>query len=296
MRIFVTGASGFVGQAVVRELLDHGHQVLGLARSDKSAAALTEAGAEVHRGDLTDIDSLVAGAAAADGVIHLAFIHDFSKFQANIETDNAAVTAMIAALAGSDKPFIGTSGTLMLAPGRLATERDAAGSYGLGGGVTRGDTEKVVTGAEGVRGGVVRLSPSVHDAGDHGFIPMLIGMARDRGYAAYVGDGANRWSAVHRSDAGRVYRLAIEQGRPGATWHGVGEEGIAMRDIAAVIGEGLGLPVRSIAPEEAPGYFGWMAGFAGSDNPTSSAITRETLNWEPQGIGLLEDMRANYFG
>ncbi|QDZ08324.1 SDR family oxidoreductase [Sphingomonas panacisoli] len=293
MRVFVTGASGFVGQAVVRELLDNGHQVLGLARSDASATALTEAGADVHRGDLTDIDSLLAGTAAADGVIHLAFIHDFSKFQSNIETDNAAVKAMIASLAGSDKPFIGTSGTLMLAPGRLATERDAAGSHG--GGVTRGDTEKVVTGAEGVRGGVVRLSPSVHDAGDHGFIPMLIGMAREKGYAAYVGDGANRWSAVHRADAGRLYRLAIEQAQAGATWHGVGEEGVAMRDIAAVIGEGLGVPVRSIAQEEAPGYFGWMAGFAGSDNPTSNAITRETLGWEPRGIGLLDDIRANYF-
>lgn len=293
MRVFVTGASGFVGQAVVRDLIDHGHQVLGLARSDASAAALADAGAEPHRGDLTDVDSLLAGAAAADGVIHLAFIHDFAKFQANIETDNAAVKAMIAALAGSDKPFIGTSGTLMLAPGRLATEHDPAGSHG--GAVSRGDTERVVTGAKGVRGGVVRLSPSVHDAGDHGFIPMLIGMARAKGYAAYVGDGANRWSAVHRADAGRLYRLAIEQAQPGATWHGVGEEGVAMRDIAAVIGEGLGLPMRSIAPEEAPGYFGWMAGFAGSDNPTSSTITRETLGWAPRGIGLLDDMRAHYF-
>lgn len=294
MRIFVTGASGFVGQAVVRDLLDHGHRVLGLARSDASAAALADAGAEVHRGDLTDIDSLVAGATAADGVIHLAFIHDFSQFQANIETDNAAVQAMIATLAGSDKPFIGTSGTLMLAPGRLATEHDAARSHG--GGVTRGDTERVVTGAERVRGGVVRLSPSVHDAGDHGFVPALIAMARDKGYAAYVDDGANRWSAVHRADAGRLYRFAFEQAQSGATWHGVGEEGVAMRDIASVIGEGLGVPVRSITAEEAPGYFGWMAGFAGSDNPTSSAITRETLGWEPRGIGLLEDMRANYFG
>ena len=294
MRIFVTGASGFVGQAVVRELLDYGHQVLGLARSDASAAALTAAGADPHRGDLTDIDSLLAGAAAADGVIHLAFIHDFSKFQENIETDNAAVKALIAALEGSDKPFIGTSGTLMLAPGRLSTERDAVGSHG--GGVSRGDTERAVTGAQGVRGGVVRLSPSVHDVGDHGFIPMLIGMAQAKGYAAYVGDGANRWSAVHRADAGTLYRLAIEQARPGATWHGVGEQGIAMRDIATVIGDGLGLPVRSITAEEAPAYFGWMAGFAGSDNPASNAVTRETLGWEPTGIGLLDDMRANYFG
>lgn len=294
MRVFVTGASGFVGQAVVRELLAGGHQVLGLARSDASAEALTEAGADVHRGDLADTDSLLAGAAAADGIIHLAFIHDFSKFQANIETDNAAVTAMIAALDGTDKPFIGTGGTLMLAPGRIATEHDPAGSHGAA--VTRGDTERVVTGAAGVRGAVVRLSPSVHDAGDHGFIPMLIGMARAKGYAAYVGDGANRWSAVHRTDAGRLYRLAIEQARPGAIWHGVGEQGIAMRDIATVIGEGLGLPVRSITAEEAPGYFGWMAGFAGSDNPASNAITRETLGWAPSGTGLLDDMRANYFG
>ncbi|MBN8809290.1 MAG: SDR family oxidoreductase [Sphingomonas sp.] len=295
MRIFVTGAAGFIGQAVTAELIGHGHDVLGLARNDANAAILEAAGAAVHRGDLNDADSLIAGVRQADAVIHLAFIHDFAKFQQNIETDNAVVTAMIEALGGSDKPFIGTSGTLMLPPGRLGTEQDRPGSRG--GGVSRGDTELVVTGASGVRGAVVRLSPSVHSQADkHGFVPMLIKIAREKGHAAYIGDGANRWSAVHQLDAARLYRLAVERTPGGKTYHGVGEEGVAFRDIATVISEGLDLPVRSIAAEEAPGYFGWMAGFAGSDNPASNAITREALGWEPTHPGLLDDMRAHYFG
>lgn len=294
MRIFVTGAAGFIGQAVTRELIDHGHQVLGLARNDDNAAILEASGAAVHRGGLSDPDSLIAGAAAADGVIHLAFIHDFAKFQQNVETDNGVVKALIDSLAGSDKPFIGTSGLLMLRPGQVATEKDAPASHG--GSVTRGDTETVVTGAAGLRGAIVRLSPSVHDTNDRGFVPMLIGLARDKGYAAYVGDGANRWPAVHRLDAARLYRLAVERTGGGMTYHGVGEEGVAFRDIAGAIGEGLGLPVRSISPDEAPGYFGWMAGFAGAESPASGAITRETLDWEPREIGLIDDMRAHYFG
>lgn len=294
MRVFVTGAAGFIGQAVTAELIAHGHQVLGLARNDANAAILEKAGAAVHRGDLNDTDSLIAGAADTDAVIHLAFIHEFARFQQNIETDNAAVTKMIAALAGSDKPFVGTSGTLMVAPGRLATEHDRGGGHG--GGVTRGDTERVVTDAEGVRGAVVRLSPSVHSKDDkHGFVPMLINMARDKGYAAYIGDGANRWSAVHQLDAARLYRLAVEQGEAGAIWHGVGNEGVAFRDIATAIGNGLSLPVRSVTADEAPGYFGWMAGFAGADCPTSNAITREAFGWEPREIGLIQDIRMNYF-
>lgn len=292
MRVFVTGASGFVGRAVVEDLLAAGHQVVGLARSDDSAAALIAAGAEAHRGDLSDPGALAAAAAQADGVIHLAFIHDFSQYQANIDTDRVAVEAMLGALAGTGKPFVGTSGTLMLVPGRLATETDKAAKYGDAN--TRGDTESVITGADGVRGSVIRLAPSVHDAGDHGFVPRMVDAARKHGYAAYVGDGANRWSAVHRSDAATLYRLALERGEAGSAFHGVAEQGVAIRDIATAIGEGLGLPVRSIGPEEAPGYFGFLAMFAGSDNPASSALTREKLGWNPTGPGLLDDIRANY--
>ena len=294
MRVFVTGASGFVGRAVVRELLAAGHAVTGLARSEDSAAALIAAGAEAHRGDLTDRDSLISAANDADGVIHLAFIHDFSQYQANIDTDRAAVEAMLGALAGTGKPFVGTSGTLLLAPGRLATENDKSQKHGDAN--TRGDTEAIVTSAKGVRGSVVRLAPSVHGDGDHGFVPRMVDAARQHEFAAYIAEGANRWSAVHRDDAATLYRLALERGTAGAIYHGVAEEGVAIHDVATAIGDGLDVPVRSLTQEESGAFFGFLAMFAASDNPASSVITRDALRWQPTRPGLIADMGANYFG
>jgi len=294
MRVFVTGATGFIGSAVVRELLDAGHQVLGLARSDASAEALTRAGAEVQRGELADTEGLAAAAKACDGVIHLAFIHDFSAFEAATLTDQQAVKAMTTALEGSGKPFVGTSGTMTLPAGRIGNETDEPAVNGNLRGVTENIT--LAAAAHGVRASVVRLSPSVHGAGDHGFVPMLIGLARSTGVAAYIGDGSNRWPAVHRLDAARLFRLALEKAAPGTRLHGVAEEGIPMREIAAAIGEGVGVPVRGLGAEEAALHFGWMAMFAGVDNPASSAVTRETMGWRPKGPGLLADMRENgYF-
>ena len=291
MRVFVTGATGFIGSATVQDLIGAGHQVLGLARSDASADALALLGAEAHRGDLTDLDSLVAGARACDGVIHTAFIHDFSQFMANIETDRRAVEAMTRALEGSNKPIAIASGTLMVAQGRLATEADTSPDPNAG----RAAAETRVLNTKGVLGSVVRLPPTVHGAGDHGFVPRLVAAAREKGVSPYVGDGANRWPAVHRLDAARVFRLAVERGATGAL-HAVGEEGVPMRQIAETIGAGLGVPVRSIAPDEAPAHFDFLAMFVATDNPTSSAATRSKLGWTPQGPDLLTDMRDNgYF-
>ncbi|HEX3365221.1 SDR family oxidoreductase [Phenylobacterium sp.] len=297
MRVFVTGAAGFIGSATVQDLLAAGHQVLGLARNDANAEALAKVGVDVHRGDLTDPDSLVAGAKACDGVIHLAFIHDFSQFMANIETDRRAVEAMAGALEGSDKPLVIASGTLMVArPGPSGaayalpgTEADTAMNPNAG----RAAAETLLLGASqrGVRGSVVRLSPTVHGAGDKGFVPMMIAAAREKGVAAYVGDGANRWPAVHRLDAARLFRLAVENAAPGARLHGAAEEGIPIRAIAETIGEGLGVPVRSITPEEAPDHFGFLGAFSAMDNPTSSLATRDALGWRPEHPGLLADMR-----
>ena len=294
MRVFVTGATGFVGSAIVPELLAAGHQVLGMARSDASAEALGRLGVGVHRGELTDLESLVAGADACDGVIHTAFIHDFSKFEANIEIDRRAVEALVGALEGSGKPFVLTSGTAMVAANRTATEADSPVSLAI----PRAASEFIVMEAagRGVRSSIVRLPPSVHGAGDHGFVPMLIGLARQTGVAAYIGDGANVWPAVHRVDAARLYRLAVENAEPGTRLHGVAEEGIPMRSIAETIGEGLGLPVRGLTENEAQTHFGWMARFAAINNPTSSAITRELLGWSTHGPDLLTDVRENgYF-
>jgi nucleoside-diphosphate-sugar epimerase len=295
MRVFLTGATGFIGTAIVRELLTAGHQVLGLARSDASADALMRSGIEAHRGDLSDTGSLVAGARACDGVIHTAYNHDFSVPRAvTAETDRQAVEALAGALEDSGKPLVITSGTALLAPGRTGTEQDAPRSANT----PRAASEETVLAAanRGVRASVVRLPPTVHGAGDHGFVPRLIDIARRTGVAAFVGDGSNRWPAVHRLDAARLFRLALEKAAPGARLHGVAEEGIAMRAIAETIGAGLGVPVRSLAKDEAPTHFDWLAHFVAIDNPTSSAVTRKALAWSPKELGLLTDMKeSGYF-
>ena len=295
MKVFVTGATGFIGKAVVQELLSAGHQVLGMVRSDSGAATLAQLGVESHRGELSDIDSLAAGARACDGVIHTAFIHDFAQYEANAQTDQRALDAMARALEGTNKPLVATSGTAVLAPGRVGTEADAPALDGLGS--IRAASEVVLFAAErGVRVSVVRLPPSVHDKGDHGFVPALIDVARRTGVAAYVGDGNNRWPAVHRLDAARLFRLALEKAEPGARLHGVGEKGVSMRSIAEMIDKGLGIPVRTMSTNEAAAHFGWLALFAGIDNSTSSAHTRSSMGWQPEHIGLLEDMEASdYF-
>jgi nucleoside-diphosphate-sugar epimerase len=294
MRVFVTGATGFIGSAIVPELLAAGHEVLGLARNDTAANSLARAGVPVHRGELSDTESLVAGARACDGVIHTAFIHDFSQFEANVEIDRRAVEALVGALAGSGKPLVITSGTMMVAHGRPATEHDAPVSVA----VPRAASEAMVLTAAGrnVRGSVVRLSPTVHGAGDHGFVPRLIAIARTTGVAAYVAEGTNRWPAVHRLDAARLYRLALEKAAPGTRLHGVAEEGVPMRAIAETIGASLGVPVRSLTVDEAAAHFGFLARFVATDNPTSSAFTRTSLGWHPEGPELLMDIRENgYF-
>ncbi|MBC8143719.1 MAG: SDR family oxidoreductase [Armatimonadetes bacterium] len=299
MNVFVTGATGFIGKAVVRELITAGHSVTGLARSDSSVGTLAKMGAKAHRGDLGDTVSLVAGARAADGVIHLAFNHDFENTPRDVasETDRQVVEAMTGAMEGTNKPFVLTSGTAILAfslpPGNVGTENDAPAT-----GVSRGASEEAVLVAakRGVRTSLIRLSPTVHGAGDVGFIPALIDIARRTGVAAYVGDGANRWPAVHRFDAARLFRLALEKAGPGTRLHGVAEEGIPMRSIAETIGAGLGVPVKSLTDDEAKIHFGWIAGFVGVDNPTASSVTRAALGWEPREVGLLEDMReSGYF-
>lgn len=290
MRVFVTGATGFVGSAVVQELLTHGHQVLGLARSDDGAAALKAAGAEVVRGVLEDADALSRAAASADGVIHTAFNHDFSRFAESCDLDRRAIEALGEGLAGSDKPLLVTSGTARLAADRAALETDLPVE---GPGLPRvSEATAANLLSKGVRASTVRLAPSTHGAGDHGFVPMLIDIARRTGVSAYIGDGENRWSGVHRLDAAKVYRLALERGVGGERYHAVAEDGVAFRDIAAAIGRGLNLPVESRPAE----HFGWFALFAGMDALTSSAWTREALGWTPTGPGLIEDIEtAGYF-
>jgi nucleoside-diphosphate-sugar epimerase len=291
MRVFVTGATGFVGSAVVQELLAHGHKVMGLSRTDSGAAALESAGAEVVRGVLEDADALTHAAALADGVIHTAFNHDFSRFAENCDLDRRAIEALGAGLMGSDKPLLVTSGTARLAPGRMAVETDLP-AEGVDGYPRLSEATAAGLVARGVRASTVRLAPSTHGAGDHGFVPMLIDIARRTGVSAYIGDGENRWSGVHRLDAAKVYRLALERGVGGERYHAVAEQGVPFREIATAIGRGLGLPVESRPAE----HFGWFAMFAGMDAATSSAWTRDTLGWTPTGPGLIGDIAAaGYF-
>jgi nucleoside-diphosphate-sugar epimerase len=294
MRIFVTGATGFVGSAVVRELIDADHKVLGLARSEKAVKEVAAAGAEAHQGSLEDLESLRSAAAASDGVIHTAFIHDFTNYGPAAEKDQRAIETLGEALAGSERPLIVTSGSLLVKPqGKLASETDPIDPN-----FPRKSEQAALTfTSRGVRAGVIRLPPSVHGEGDHGFVPQLISVAREKGVSAYIADGLNRWPSVHRLDAARLYRLALEKGSAGASYHGVADEGVTTREIAEVIGRHLNVPVVSKSAEEAAHHFGWIARFFAIDGPASSAQTRERLGWKPIQSGLIADLDAgHYFG
>lgn len=296
MRVFVTGASGWIGSAAVPELLAAGHDVVGLARSDASAAALRAAGAEVRTGSLDELDSLRAGAADADAVLHLAFKHDFSDFEGAGRTERAAVETMLDELAGTDRPFLFASGIAMLAPGRVATEEDGPRSADPAS--PRGGAEgfALASAERGIRPVSLRFAPTVHGVGDHGFSAVLAGIARAKGVAGYVGDGSNRWPAVHHSDAGRLIARALDAApEGGAIVHAVGEEGIPARVIAEAFGAALDVPTASIAPEDAAAHFGWIGGFFAADIPASSALTRARYGWEPTGPTLLEDIAAGAY-
>jgi nucleoside-diphosphate-sugar epimerase len=294
MRVFVTGASGFIGSAIVKELIDNGHQVLGLVRSDASAAKLKAAGAEVHQGNLEDLDSLQRGAAATDGVIHTAFNHDFSDWKANCELDRRAIEALGSVLVGSDRSLLIASGVGLLAPGQVGTEDSPHASN-----LPRVASEDAAAAliARGVNVSAMRLPPTVHGQGDHGFVPTLINVAREKGVSVYNGEGNNRWPAVHRLDAAAAFRLALEKGATHPRLHLVAEEGIPSRSIAEAIGRGLNIPVVSKSPEEAAEHFGWISHFFALDVPASSKQTREWLGWRPTHPTLIADLDAgHYFG
>lgn len=285
MRIFVTGATGFIGVPVVKELIAAGHKVLVMARSDEGAKSLKAMGADVHRGSLEDLESLKDGAAAADAVIHLAFIHDFSKFQENCERDKSAIETLGSVLAGSKRPLIVTAGTGGLAPGQVATEdMNVPPNFPY-----LRVSEQTAIALKNVNASIMRL-PQVHNTVKQGLVSYLIAVARDKGLSAFVGEGRNRWPAGHVLDVARLYRLALEKGEPGAKYHAVGEEGVSMQDIGEVIGRKLEVPVKSLSPEEAQAHFGWLAMFAGLDMPASSAETRKRLGWNPTGPGLIADL------
>jgi nucleoside-diphosphate-sugar epimerase len=304
MRVFVTGATGFIGTAIVQELILAGHQVLGLARSDASARKLINAGAEVHLGDLEDLDSLRRGAASADGVIHAGFIHDFTRFEEVCQVDKIAIETLGEVLADSDRPFIVTSGTAMVSPGKLATE-DITPPVNPAWPRSSEQAGDAVA-ALGVRAAAIRLSPSVHgDEDKHGFIPILVNIAKEKGVSAYIGEGQNRWNAVHRLDAAHLYRLALEDaitlggssaaGAQAARYHACAEEAITVKTIAEAIGKQLNLPVVSVAPEAAAEHFGWFSHMAAIDCPTSSKWTQEQLNWRPTHSTLLADINNGIY-
>ncbi|MEY9941553.1 SDR family oxidoreductase [Streptacidiphilus sp. MAP5-3] len=295
MRVFVTGASGWIGSAVTDELLSQGHKVVGLARSDEAAAALDAKGAVAHRGSLDDLDSLAAAAEAADGVIHLAFKHDFSDYVGAGRSEHAAVLRMLDVLEGSDRPFLVASGLATGVTGRAVTEEDASPFHGADS--MRGGSENLALSyaERGVRPVALRFAPTVHGMRDHGFTAQLTKIARERGAAGYIGDGSTHWAAVHRSDAARMVRLGLEKAPAGARLHAVAESGLPSREIAAAIGDQLGVPTVSVAPEEADAHFGWIGRFFGMDIVASSAHTRELLDWTPTGPTLFEDIAAGAY-
>jgi nucleoside-diphosphate-sugar epimerase len=292
MRVFVTGATGFIGSATVSELINAGHQVVGLARSAQGAEALAAAGAEVHRGSL---DSLRSAADVADGVVHTAYIHDFSRMPFAAQTDLRAIETLASTLEGSGRPLVITTGTALVNPGNLATENDAIDPAAVAHPRAAAEPLARAFAERGVRTSIIRPGASVHGEGDHGFVPYLIGVARVKGASAYIGDGANRWPAVHRLDAARLYRLALEHGTAGSVYHAIGDEGVPTREIAEIIGRHLGVPVISITPEDAREHFDWMAAFWALDAPASSALTQARLGWTPKHAGLIEDLEQGHY-
>jgi nucleoside-diphosphate-sugar epimerase len=295
MRVFVTGATGWIGSAIVPELIDAGHEVVGLARSDANASALEAAGAEVHRGSLDDVESLRSGAAAADGVIHTAYIHDFSQIENAAKTDLRAVETFGEVLEGSGRPLVITAGTALIRPGQLVTEDDTPAPGAATHPRYASSQAAIALADRGVRTSIVRPAASVHGDGDHGFVPYLIGIAREKGSSGYIGDGSNRWPAVHRFDTAPLYRLALEKAPAASVLHAVGDEGIQTREIAEVIGRHLDIPAVSISPDDAEDHFGWMARFWAMDSPASSALTQERFGWTPSHIGLIEDLEQGHY-